>query len=186
MITLIALDVADLAIAAGLLLIDAALSISLRLRLEGKLPIAALRIVTQLLLIGLVLKGLFALTSPLRSGVAVLIMISFAGWEGIGAPRKLFLWQLGIRTWHHGDDDCFNSGHRLCTDEAGSARPLVRPAIRHSYAWHDSRQYNDWRQSRPRWPVDRRMAESTQHRGAPRAWRQQEVSNASNFPGRDG
>ena len=40
--TLIALDVADLAIAAVLLLIDAALSIWLRLRLEGKLLIAAL------------------------------------------------------------------------------------------------------------------------------------------------
>ncbi len=55
----------------------------LRLRLEGKLLIAALRIVAQLLLIGLVLKGLFALTSPLWTGVAVLIIIMFAGWEAL-------------------------------------------------------------------------------------------------------
>ena len=61
----------------------AALLIWLRLRLEGKLLIAALRIVAQLLLIGLVLKGLFALTSPLWTGVAVLIMIMFAGWEAL-------------------------------------------------------------------------------------------------------
>ena len=63
---------------------------------------------------------------------------------------------------------------------------MVRPEIRHSYAWHGSRQYNDWHQSRPTRPVDRRIAEPTQHRGAPRAWRQQMGSNASNFPGRDG
>ena len=62
---------------------------------------------------------------------------------------------------------------------------MVRPEIRHSYAWHGSRQYNDWHQSRPTRPVDRRIAEPTQHRGAPRAWRQQMGSNASNFPGRD-
>ena len=58
----------------------AALLIWLRLRLEGKLLIAALQIVAQLLLIGLVLKGLFALTSLLWTGVAVLIIIMFAGW----------------------------------------------------------------------------------------------------------
>lgn len=45
--TFLALDVADLAFAAGLLLIDATLSIWLRLRLESKLLIAALRIVAH-------------------------------------------------------------------------------------------------------------------------------------------
>ena len=34
-------------------------------------------------LIGLVFKGLFALTSPLWTGVAVLIIIMFAGWEAL-------------------------------------------------------------------------------------------------------
>ncbi|MBG03781.1 MAG: iron export ABC transporter permease subunit FetB [Rhodospirillaceae bacterium] len=97
---LIALDVADLAIAAGLLLIDAALSIWLRLRLEGKLLIAALRMVAQLLLIGLVLKGLFALTSPLWTGVAALIMILFAGWEALARQERRFsgIWGYGLGT----------------------------------------------------------------------------------------
>ena len=129
---------------------------------------------------------------PLRPDIATLDRCGGAhhnhvcGLESIGALRSSILRHLGIRTWHHGDDDRFNSGRRICTDEACSARPLVQPEINHSYDWHDSRQYNDWRQSRPTWPSDRRMAEPTQHKGTPRAWRQQMGSNASNFPGRDG
>jgi ABC-type iron transport system FetAB permease component len=47
------------------------------------LLVAALRIVAQLLLIALVLKGFFALTSPLWTSVAVLIIIMFAGWKAL-------------------------------------------------------------------------------------------------------
>ena len=57
--------------------------IRLRLRLEGKLLVAAPRIVAQLLLIGLALKGLFALTLPLWTSLPVLIIIMFAGWEAL-------------------------------------------------------------------------------------------------------
>ena len=61
----------------------AALLIWLRLRLAGKLLIACLRIVAQILVTGLVIKGLFALTTPLWTGVAVLIIIIFAGWKAL-------------------------------------------------------------------------------------------------------
>ena len=61
---LIVLDVADLAIAAALLLINGGLSLWLQLRLEVRFLVAALRMVAQLLLIGLVLKWLFVAASP--------------------------------------------------------------------------------------------------------------------------
>ena len=67
---------------------NAAISIWLRLRLEGKLLIAALRIVAQILLIELVLKGLFALKSPLWTGVAALIIILFVGWEALARQER--------------------------------------------------------------------------------------------------
>ena len=66
----------------------AALSIWLRLHLEGELLIAALRIVAQILLIGLVLKGLFALKLPLCTGVAALIIILFVGWETLARQER--------------------------------------------------------------------------------------------------
>ena len=50
--------------------------------------IAALRIVAQILLIGLVLKGLFALKLPLWTGVAALIIILFVGWETLARQER--------------------------------------------------------------------------------------------------
>ena len=50
--------------------------------------IAALRIVAQILLIGLVLKGLFAQKSPLWTGVAALIIILFVGWEALARQER--------------------------------------------------------------------------------------------------
>ena len=61
----IVLDLADLGLAALLLVINAGLSIGLRLALERQLLIAALRMCVQLGLVGLVLKALFALDSSL-------------------------------------------------------------------------------------------------------------------------
>ena len=95
----------DLAQAALLLVIDAALSMAFRLNLERRLLIAAIRMVVQLLLVGLVLKALFAMTSPALTAAVVLVMIGFAGYEvtarlsrrlrgpwsyGIGAGSMLF------------------------------------------------------------------------------------------------
>ena len=79
--TYVALSPWDLAIAASLLLIDAALSIRFRLGLERRLAIAATRMVVQLLLIGLVLEALFAAASPWLTAAMALVMVLFAGHE---------------------------------------------------------------------------------------------------------
>lgn len=77
----IPLNNVDLAIASGLVLLNAMLSLLLHLQLERQLLIATLRMVVQLILVGLVLKALFALVSPWWTGLAALLMILFAGRE---------------------------------------------------------------------------------------------------------
>ncbi len=98
--TYIALDHWDLAIAAGLLVINAGLSIAYGLGLERKLAFAALRMVVQLTLVGLVLKALFAIHSPWLTGLAAMVMVMFAGREAIARQERQFsgLWSYGIGT----------------------------------------------------------------------------------------
>jgi putative ABC transport system permease protein len=97
---LIVLDVADLAIAAALLLINGGLSLWLQLRLEVRFLVAALRMVAQLLLIGLVLKWLFVAASPVWTGLAALAMIIFAGREALARQDRRFAgwWGYGLGT----------------------------------------------------------------------------------------
>ena len=61
-----AISALDLALSATLLLLNAGLSLLLGLGLARSLLIAALRTVVQLLLVGMVLKTVFALKSPWR------------------------------------------------------------------------------------------------------------------------
>ena len=100
MTTVVSLDVVDLGIAATLLIVDAGLSIWLGLKLERRLLISAVRMVLQLLMIALVLKGLFALASPAWTGLAALIMILFAGREAMARQDRRFLglWGYGLGT----------------------------------------------------------------------------------------
>ena len=65
MTTVVSLDVVDLDIAASLLIVDAGISIWLGLKLERRLLIWAIRMVLQLLMIALVLKGLLPWPRPL-------------------------------------------------------------------------------------------------------------------------
>ena len=90
----------DLLLAASLVLLNGALSLVLQLRLERQLAIAAARMVVQLLLVGMVLKTLFALVSPLWTGVAALAMLLFAGREIMARQeRKLAgAWAYGLGT----------------------------------------------------------------------------------------
>lgn len=71
----------DLALAATLILINGALSILFRLRIERTLFIAALRMTVQLMVIGYVLKFVFTQTSPLWTAGLALVMIAVAGYE---------------------------------------------------------------------------------------------------------
>jgi putative ABC transport system permease protein len=89
----------DLALASSLLLIDAGLSLGLRLGMTRSMIIAAVRMVVQLLLLALVLESLFALASPWITGVTALFIVLFAGREVAGRQerklRGLWGWGLG-------------------------------------------------------------------------------------------
>ena len=71
----------DLALAALLLVINGLISIGFRLGLERSIAIAAVRMVAQLLLVGLVLKFVFAATSPLWTALVALGMLAAAAYE---------------------------------------------------------------------------------------------------------
>lgn len=82
----IQLDALDLGIASTLVLLDAGLSIAAGLRLHRQVLWAAARMVAQLLLIGFVLRAVFALNSPAATlGIAAL-MIAAAAREVAARP----------------------------------------------------------------------------------------------------
>ncbi len=96
----IPLDAVDLAIAATLVVINGALSIALRLGLARELAIATIRMIVQLLLVGLVLIWLFEAISALWTGLAALAMIGFAGYEIVARQERRLagLWAYGLGT----------------------------------------------------------------------------------------
>ncbi len=71
----------DLVLASVFILVNAGLSLALRLGLERQLLIAAVRMILQLLLVGLVLKVVFAAASPWLTALVATFMIGFAGRE---------------------------------------------------------------------------------------------------------
>jgi putative ABC transport system permease protein len=96
----ITLDYADVALAAGLMIVNAGLSIAFRLGLERRLLFAAARMVVQLTLVGLVLKALFIAASPWLTTFAALVMVGFAGREATARQDRSFTgyWAYGIGT----------------------------------------------------------------------------------------
>ncbi|NQU62448.1 MAG: iron export ABC transporter permease subunit FetB [Rhodospirillales bacterium] len=96
----IALSYWDIALAALLLIFNAVLSVAFQLRLGARLLIAGTRMVVQLTLVGLVLKTLFALASPMFTGFAALVMVLFAGREAMARQDRRFtgFWSYGIGT----------------------------------------------------------------------------------------
>lgn len=98
--TLIPLSALDLSVAALLVVLLALLSWRLRLGVERQLLIAALRSILQLLLLGLVLKALFAQQSPLLIGALALFMLGVAGYEVMARQQRRFRggWGIGIGT----------------------------------------------------------------------------------------
>jgi len=97
---LIHLGPLDLALAAALVLITAALSWRLELGIEKRLVWASIRSVVQLLLLGLVLKTLFSQSNPLFIGLLTLFMLGMAGYEVMARQQKRFsgAWGIGIGT----------------------------------------------------------------------------------------
>ena len=96
--SLVLLSPWDLSLAAGLVLLLAALSWRLRLDVERRMLIAAARSTVQLVLLGLVLKVLFEATHPLLIALLALVMLSVAGWEVMARQRRRYrgVWGYGI------------------------------------------------------------------------------------------
>ncbi len=96
----IELGIGDLALAATLVIANAALSFRLGLGLERQTLVAALRMVVQLALIALVLEALFRVSSAGWTALAALVMISFAGREVHARQQRTFTgaWGYGIGT----------------------------------------------------------------------------------------
>ena len=96
----IPLDFVDLGLAALLVVLNGALSLALHLHLERQLLIATVRMVVQLILVGLVLTTLFAIVSPLWTGLAALAMILFAGREIVARQERPLagIWSYGLGT----------------------------------------------------------------------------------------
>ena len=88
----------DIAIAATLLILNAGLSIFLRLRLEKQMLVAAFRMVVQLVLMGLVLKWLFSQNSALFTSLTALFMMLFAGREVMARQKRRLKgwWSYGL------------------------------------------------------------------------------------------
>lgn len=92
------LDFSDLVLAGCLIILNGGLSIILKLQLERQLIIAALRMIVQLYLVGLVLISLFHLSSLLWTSVAALVMILFAGHEIMARQERRLkgIWSYGL------------------------------------------------------------------------------------------
>lgn len=96
----IPLSVWDLAFGSILVLGNAGLSLLLQLGLHRRLLISSVRMVVQLFLMGLVLTLLFTRLSPWLTGLAVLVMIAFAGREVAARQERRLtgLWSYGLGT----------------------------------------------------------------------------------------
>jgi putative ABC transport system permease protein len=78
----------ELALASLLLWLNGGLSLWLGLGLERRMAVAGVRMVVQLLLIGLILKGLFAIESAWLTALSVLVMIAIAANEAYARPDR--------------------------------------------------------------------------------------------------
>jgi len=94
----VALSNWDLALAALLLVLNAALSLWLDLGLERQLLVAGVRMTIQLFLVGLVLKFLFAVASPWLTLLTMLFMGAVAGYEIMARQSRGLsgIWRYGL------------------------------------------------------------------------------------------
>ena len=100
MASYIALNYWELAAASIFVVINAGLSVMFGLKVHLSLLVAAIRMVVQLTLVGLVLTTLFSVVSPLWTGITALAMVLFAGHEAaLRQERRLSgLWSYGLGT----------------------------------------------------------------------------------------
>jgi putative ABC transport system permease protein len=78
----------DLAVAALLIVVDGALSLMLGLQFHRQIAVATIRLVVQLLLVGYVLRAVFALGSPSITLLIILLMVLVASREIGARPER--------------------------------------------------------------------------------------------------
>ena len=88
--TPILLSPQDLAVASLLVLLDAGLSVVLRIGIHRQILWAALRMVVQLVAVGYLLRFIFALNSPLATLAIIIVMAVIAAREIAVRPRQRF------------------------------------------------------------------------------------------------
>ena len=89
----IVLEAHDLVIAAVLIALDGVISLAFGLGLHRQLAVAAVRMVLQLLLIGVILARVFALASPPVTLLVILVMVAIGGREVAVRPeQRLVKW----------------------------------------------------------------------------------------------
>lgn len=90
----------DLGVAALLVIVLALLTVRMKLNLAGQIVIAAVRTTVQLLLVGLVLKAVFARVSLPWISLMALVMLLAAGREVMGRQTRRFSgwWGFGVGT----------------------------------------------------------------------------------------
>ena len=100
MASYITLNYWELGAASVFVIIDAGLSVIFKLNLHRSLLVAAIRMVVQLALVGLVLTTLFSLVSPLWTGIGALAMVLFAGHEAAQRQDRRLSgwWSYGLGT----------------------------------------------------------------------------------------
>jgi len=96
--TYLSLSYFDVALASVFLIINGLISIALQLGLAKRLAFVAVRMAAQLLLVGLVLKWIFALSSPWMTAGIGLVMGLFAGREILARQERRIsgFWGYGI------------------------------------------------------------------------------------------
>jgi len=87
--SLINLSGFDLAIASSLILLAGGISLALKLGLESRLAVASLRSVVQLLVVGLILRAVFDIASPLPLLAIFLIMTVVDARTAIGRSERI-------------------------------------------------------------------------------------------------
>lgn len=97
--TYVSLQPLDLVLAATLLIANAGISIAFSLGLERSMALAAVRMVLQLVLAGLLLKFVFQQSSPWLTAGIGLVMVAAAGREAMSRQERRILgwqsWALG-------------------------------------------------------------------------------------------
>jgi UDP-glucose/iron transport system permease protein len=78
----------DLAVASSLIVLDALLSLLLKLRLHRQIALAALRMVVQLVAIGYILRFVFGLKNPLATFLLIMVMVLIAAREVAARPER--------------------------------------------------------------------------------------------------